>query len=500
MNIGYTYLIDQMGLKVAGKVRPAIVDRRVQAVVSASDSLRVPISMAIENDDPIAHLVFAIKHQGIHLEAIQAISARLSQQSVQQALNANPNGKYARIIGFLYEQFTGKELAANVRASAYVDLFDEAQYVTGSNRRNRKFKVNQNGLGDFDFCPTIRRTPELEQLLRRDLFADLASFVERVGGPRNLDRALGWAYLSETRSSFDIEGESLSEDKAQRFVQLLHQAHHAQDLTERYLAELQSGVISNPFLQEPSFRRKQNWLQKAARHVRASNVIYIPPAPEHNLSLMQGLLHYANAPYPSNSREALLKSLMVSFGFVFNHPFLDGNGRISRFLIHHGLCRAGLVKEGLILPISVAFQQHEGEYLNSLESVSAAIRKLWKVNEVTDRDIDATLMASGDPYRYWDGTLIAQFGLRMAHYALDHTLVEEVKYLERFDCALARINNQYDISNKDAMSLIRMIVSEEGRLSMRRRKQFSLVVTAEVLNDIEKIVRDSFYPNSAHQD
>lgn len=39
--------------------------------------------------------------------------------------------------------------------------------------------------------------------------------------------------------------------------------------------------------------------------------------------------------------DPLAHAALVSFAFVFLHPFMDGNGRLSRFLLHHCL---GLVK------------------------------------------------------------------------------------------------------------------------------------------------------------
>ncbi|WP_355662497.1 Fic family protein [Halomonas salifodinae] len=32
---------------------------------------------------------------------------------------------------------------------------------------------------------------------------------------------------------------------------------------------------------------------------------------------------------------ALVAGAVLSFGFVLLHPFMDGNGCISRFLLHH---------------------------------------------------------------------------------------------------------------------------------------------------------------------
>ncbi len=41
---------------------------------------------------------------------------------------------------------------------------------------------------------------------------------------------------------------------------------------------------------------------------------------------------------PPGDRDSKLRSVkVVGFGFVFLHPFEDGNGRLHRYLIHHVL-------------------------------------------------------------------------------------------------------------------------------------------------------------------
>ena len=69
-------------------------------------------------------------------------------------------------------------------------------------------------------------------------------FIESLGAEM-MDCALAWTYLHETDSSFAIEKEAPSEDKARRFVELLQQAHDPRPLSEQYLVELQNAVISN---------------------------------------------------------------------------------------------------------------------------------------------------------------------------------------------------------------------------------------------------------------
>ena len=40
--------------------------------------------------------------------------------------------------------------------------------------------------------------------------------------------------------------------------------------------------------------------------------------------------------------DAILAAAIIASGFVFIHPFVDGNGRIHHFLIHHVLIRKDL--------------------------------------------------------------------------------------------------------------------------------------------------------------
>jgi hypothetical protein len=451
--------------------------------------LHIPVTVAPRSDDPLAHLEFALKYQGVELEVIQAACAVLQPAQIQARLDATPNGKYTRTIAALYEAFTGKELQAGAASARYVDVFDPDDYICGPNRRHSKFRVNFNGIGDLDFCPALRRTDALTQLLARDIFADLHAFVESIGGAQNLDRALGWAYLDETRGSYAIEHEAPSEDKARRFVQLLHGAHDGTPLSEEYLASLQRAAMTNPLLEAYAFRHEQNWLQQGGR-LRASGVTFLPPAPKDVNALMAALMGFANG---ADTIDPLLKAFLVSFGFVFIHPFMDGNGRISRFLIHHALCRSGKLEQGLILPISVAMSHHEADYLAALESVSKPIRDLWDVMRIDEDNIDAKFMGSADPYRYWDATKCLEFGLRMTHDALDTALIQETEYLKRFDAVAAAINARYDIVDKDLHALIRMAHGQNGRLSDRRRKQYLHRVPTRILDAIEAEVQEVFF-------
>ena len=151
------------------------------------------------------------------------------------------------------------------------------------------------------------------------------------------DRALQWVYLSETESSYAIEGERADLSKSERFVNLLQHAHDSVELTEQYLCDLQNQVISNPYDMAFSYRTEQNWLSSGGRG--ALGVSYVPPSPDCLDGLMRAFLDMANS-LPKQIHPVIAASV-TSFGFVFLHPFMDGNGRLSRFLFHQQLCSSG---------------------------------------------------------------------------------------------------------------------------------------------------------------
>ena len=76
------------------------------------------------------------------------------------------------------------------------------------------------------------------------------------------------------------------------------------------------------------FRRSQNWIGPAGSALKDAR--YIPPNPEDMLEAMSDLEKFINQ---EDELDPLLKIALIHYQFETIHPFLDGNGRIDRFLI-----------------------------------------------------------------------------------------------------------------------------------------------------------------------
>ena len=478
--IGYSKVKSQLNLSAIDPRIPARL-ASVTTVTPTPSALLIPAKVAPKDQSPLSHLLFALKHEGIHLQLLSQALRKIPEQEMLAAISESPTGVYIRTACFLWETFNQQELKnAPAITGSMVNLFDPKKYITGPSKRNAKWRVNFNGLGSMDYCVTVERTEHINSLLELNILQKANEFLSELG-PTASDRAMSWAYLSETKSSFEIERETPSATRAEAFVELLKKAHLTTQLDEEYLVGLQNTAITNPLDRAVFYRHEQNWLSSPLRG--AAGVTYIPPPPEIVNELMKGLLDFANV--APKQIDPLVVASIVSFGFVFIHPFMDGNGRLSRFLFHHALCQSGSLKNGLLLPVSMAMQRNEDSYLAALKRFSEPARKRWEVIWIDGDDYQMTFKSDDSLYRYWNATTCVEFGLEMAKQALEKDLREETEFLAKYDLIYSAINNQYDIRGKDLNTLILACMDQDGKLSINRRKKFAITVPEEIFNAIE---------------
>ncbi len=123
-----------------------------------------------DEDTPLAHLVFSLKYDDLDIPFLKAVFNQLSPQEIVDFISVSPSGKYARKIGFLYEFLCGILLDLPYLISGnYADLLEESEYITGRIIKDNRWRINNNLLGTFLFCPVIRRTTVLNQLLSTDI-------------------------------------------------------------------------------------------------------------------------------------------------------------------------------------------------------------------------------------------------------------------------------------------------------------------------------------------
>jgi Fic family protein len=107
------------------------------------------------------------------------------------------------------------------------------------------------------------------------------------------------------------------------------------------------------------FRTGQNWI--GGRSDSPRDAAYIPPPPEYVESLMVDLAGFLNR----DDLPALAQAAIAHAQFETIHPFVDGNGRVGRCLIHAVLARRGLVSRTLV-PVSLVLAAYGDHYIQGV--------------------------------------------------------------------------------------------------------------------------------------
>ncbi len=174
-----------------------------------------------------------------------------------------------------------------------------------------------------------------------------------------------------------------------------------------------------------------------------------------------------------------------SFGFVYIHPFVDGNGRLHRWLIHHVLARGGFTPPGVVFPVSAVILRKIDVYRKVLEAYSRPLLGLINWRPTLEGNVEV-LNETADYYRYFDATGHAEFLYGCVAETVEQDLPNEVKYLAAYDRFAGRIQGLFDAPNNKLDQLWRFLQLNEGKFSKRARAQEFSQLTDKEVAQIEK--------------
>ena len=168
--------------------------------------------------------------------------------------------------------------------------------------------------------------------------------------------------------------------------------------------------------------------------------------------------------------DPVIAAALLAFGFVYVHPFVDGNGRIHRYLIHHVLAQRGFSAAGVAFPVSSAILERIDEYRAVLESYSQRLLPFIEWQPTPDGNV-RVLNDTSDFYRFFDATAHAEFLYSCVMKTIDVDLPQETQFLARYDQFRARIENLVDMPDRTVDLLFRFLHQNGGRLPRRAREQ-----------------------------
>jgi hypothetical protein len=429
-----------------------------------------------------------LRHEYLDLLILKRLFDAVSASVVQELIAAAPRGTISRRIWFLYEWLTGKTLdLPDLPLFTAIDVLDPKTYFTAKPRLSRRHRVRDNLLGTPGFCPVIRRTGTLTDFVDLALAEKARETVGLIGG-HLVARAASFLLLADTRASFEIEGERPPRNRLERWGKAVMQSGRAK-LTLDEILRLHRILIEDSRFVQPGLRPDGVFLGQRD-HNGDPMPEFIGARPSDLPVLMQGLLE-ANERMAEAGLDAVLQAAATAFGFVYIHPFQDGNGRLHRCLIHHVLAGRNFAPPGMIFPVSSVMLDRIDDYRTTLQAHSGSLMSFIDWRPTPDRNVEV-LNDTADLYRYFDCTQAAVFLYACVQRTVEVDLPREIDYLRRHEEALRRIMDTVEMPDRLAENLIMFIRQNGGTLSKNRRENEFAALKDDEVRQLEEMVRQAF--------
>ena len=135
-----------------------------------------------------------------------------------------------------------------------------------------------------------------------------------------------------------------------------------------------------------SIRRVQNWI--GGNNYNPCGADFVPPPPERVAALLDDLCGSMN----DTVLPPVVQAALIHAQFETIHPFLDGNGRTGRALIHVVFRRRGLTP-AYVPPVSVILAEHRDRYITGLTGFRGDDLAVW-IRQFADACTAAAQLAS----------------------------------------------------------------------------------------------------------
>jgi len=494
--VGYAAIIEKFTLEMPLPLLKAMVSERTHQV-KTDDWIVLPYAylpqdhMGLTRVEALFNqLVFALKYEGVDLLLFAKLHEKLNSTELLELVNIEPLGQYSRRIWFLLEWVSGSLIKGknDISKKSYIPLLDEKLQFGIAGTKSTRHLVLNNLPGTRRFCALVRKTEKIESHLSKD-YIELNRM--QIAGIRKdiIQRASAFLLLKDSKASFTIEGESPKSKRAARWGTAIGQAG-LNTLTKEELIRLQQLVIENSRFVDMGFREKGGFVGEHDRSTGEPIPDHISARYEDLEDLIEGLID-TNQMLIKDDIHAIVAAAIVAFGFVFIHPFEDGNGRIHRYLIHHLLAKKGFADQGINFPVSSSILNHIHDYQKVLESYSKPLLDFIEWEETQDHNVQVTNQTL-DYYRFFDATRQAEFLFDCVEDTIRNIVPQEIKFLANYDSFKKYMEEEFEMPDKMVSTLVRFLEQNQGALSKRaREKEFAMLTDKEVKN-IESIYATLF--------
>lgn len=502
---GYACLIDRYDIRGPRPWHLSTVGRGGKSEVVTTEGVDTRYPRKFDpGPGTLEHLVFALKFDGVDLRVLKAVLSVLDERELVDALQRAPLSGPLRRLWFLYEWLLRTSLPVpDLKTGNYIELLDPERYVTAPLFRSPRQRIVVNTLGTSLYCPMVRNTPTLHRFAGKELSRAAGKLVQTVE-PTVLARATSYLYLKESRTSWDIERVIPTQNRMARFLAVLR--HGGPPAITKQAVIAAHNAIVDPDHIETQYRPGQVYVADGHR------IDYIAPKPADVDALMEGLIdgvdHHdgsqavieADITAMNNGRgrgtilrtgmtiDPVVHAAIVGFGFVYIHPFADGNGRMHRYMIQQVLARRQFSPPEVIVPVSPAILRDRTGYLQALEVVSRPLLPHIQYNRDPRTGQVEVTHDTADLFRYPDLTAACEYLYAKIEDALERDVHAELVYLQTYDRAQLRVRLIRQLPDHQEQAALRLCFAE-GRIDPTMRATHFPNLSAQELDAIEQAVQ-----------
>ena len=485
---GWAALVHELGVLAPVRCPSCVSGQHVRGSHRKEGSWTVFDRRYWPGDTFADHIIFALRHEVIDLLILKRVFEAVPPAEVEAIVHAAPTGVPARRAWYLYEILTGRSLDVDdAPAATAIDLLEPKAYFTGKPHLSKRHRVRNNLLGGSRFCPVIRRTRTLTGFLALDLSARARQIVGRTSA-HLVARAASFMLLADSQASFEIEGERPPRNRLERWGRAVLQAGR-NALTLEEILRLHRVLIEDTRFVHAGLRPDGVFLGDRDHHGEPLPE-FIGARPNDLDDLMGGLLE-ANDRMCEDGVDPVLTAAATAFGFVYVHPFQDGNGRMHRCLIHHVLAERKFTPPRMVFPVSSVMLDRIDDYRATLQAHSRPLMPFIEWRPTPERNVEI-INQTADLYRYFDCTEEAEFLCACVRHTVEEDLPREIDYLRRHDEAIRRIMSTVEMPDRVAENLIMYIRQNNGALPRKRRESEFGKLRDDEVTLIEGIVNDVF--------
>ncbi len=241
------------------------------------------------------------------------------------------------------------------------------------------------------------------------------------------------------------------------------------------------------------WRQEQNWI--GGSNYGPKNATYVPPPPGLMMERIHDLIEFANR----DDIQPVAQAAIVHGHFEAIHPFVDGNGRVGRCLIHVILKRSGVL-EGSVPPISTVLLADRDAYYDKLNVYAKGQMMEWVSHfaGVTQRAANYGKVLQNDIAVILQGWRDALEERHVRSHSVTHKVVETL--WNRPVVSASTVANEFGIDNNSARRALAMLeeVGIVRQTSKDRRNRIWVANQAiDLLDNFESFVKRAEMPRNS---